>query len=97
MHDMQFVEIMHALVSICWVDSNDSVGCWTQVEANANALVVSTENITQNWYAGDNRSMLIPNTLFRMGASAVILTNRRASASPCGIRLPCFETGTSPR
>lgn len=59
------------------------------MEANANALVVSTENITQNWYAGDKRSMLIPNTLFRMGASAVILTNRRAS--PCGITMPCFD------
>ena len=49
-----------------------------QVESGAYALVVSTENITQNWYAGDNRSMLIPNTLFRMGAAAVVLTNKRS-------------------
>lgn len=40
------------------------------------ALVVSTENITQNWYRGSDRSMLIPNTIFRMGSAAVILTNR---------------------
>ena len=39
------------------------------------ALVVSTENITQNWYRGNERSMLIPNTIFRMGAAAVLLTN----------------------
>lgn len=52
--------------------------CKPQVESGAYALVVSTENITQNWYAGDNRSMLIPNTLFRMGASAVVLTNKRS-------------------
>ena len=31
------------------------------------ALVVSTENITQNWYRGNDRSMLIPNCIFRMG------------------------------
>jgi 3-ketoacyl-CoA synthase len=40
------------------------------------ALVVSTENITQNWYRGNERSMLIPNTIFRMGSAAVLLTNR---------------------
>ena len=50
-----------------------------QVERNANALVVSTENITLNWYPGDDRSMLIPNTLFRMGCAAVVLTNRPAA------------------
>jgi 3-oxoacyl-[acyl-carrier-protein] synthase III len=50
-----------------------------QVERSANALVVSTENITLNWYPGDDRSMLIPNTLFRMGCAAVVLTNRPAA------------------
>ncbi|GHP06017.1 hypothetical protein PPROV_000476400 [Pycnococcus provasolii] len=40
------------------------------------ALVVSTENITQNWYFGNDRSMLIPNTLFRVGASAVVMSSR---------------------
>ena len=32
--------------------------------------------VVQNWYLGDDRSMLIPNTLFRMGGAAMILTNR---------------------
>ena len=32
--------------------------------------------LLQNWYLGDERSMLIPNTLFRMGGAAMILTNR---------------------
>ena len=41
-------------------------------------LVCSTENVTGNWYLGAERSMLIPNTLFRMGGAAVILTNRLA-------------------
>lgn len=40
------------------------------------ALVVSTENITQNWYRGNERSMLIPNTIFRMGAAAILLSNK---------------------
>jgi 3-ketoacyl-CoA synthase len=30
----------------------------------------------QNWYLGNDRSMLIPNTLFRMGGAAMVLTNR---------------------
>jgi 3-ketoacyl-CoA synthase len=45
-------------------------------EPNSRALVVSTENITLNWYSGNERSMLIPNTLFRMGGAGVLLTNR---------------------
>lgn len=44
------------------------------------ALVVSTENITQNWYQGNERSMLIPNTIFRMGGAAMLLTNKRSEA-----------------
>jgi len=46
----------------------------------ANALVVSTENITQNWYNGDEKSMMLSNTIFRMGGSAVMLTNKRKYA-----------------
>ena len=49
--------------------------------------MVSTENMTQNWYAGDNRSMLIPNTLFRMGAAAVVLTNKRSKRSAAKYQL----------
>lgn len=47
-------------------------------EPNSRALVVSTENITLNWYSGNDRSMLIPNTLFRMGGAAILLSNRPA-------------------
>ncbi|XP_047939613.1 3-ketoacyl-CoA synthase 4-like [Salvia hispanica] len=49
-----------------------------QLHRNTYAAVVSTENITQNWYFGNKKSMLIPNCLFRMGASAVLLSNRRS-------------------
>ena len=44
---------------------------------NMRALVVSTENITQNWYRGNDRSMLLSNCLFRCGAAAVLMSNRR--------------------
>ncbi|OMO99659.1 FAE1/Type III polyketide synthase-like protein [Corchorus olitorius] len=47
-----------------------------QVNRNSYALVVSTENITNNWYSGNNRSMLIPNCLFRVGGAAILLSNR---------------------
>merc|ERR1719453_1621841 len=44
---------------------------------NCRALVVSTENITQNWYRGNEKSMLLSNCLFRCGAAALLLSNRR--------------------
>ncbi|KAK3195490.1 hypothetical protein Dsin_026800 [Dipteronia sinensis] len=47
-----------------------------QVQRNTYAVVVSTENITQNWYFGNKKSMLIPNCLFRVGGAAVLLSNK---------------------
>ncbi|XP_076900389.1 3-ketoacyl-CoA synthase 20-like [Bidens hawaiensis] len=47
-----------------------------QVNKDSYALVVSMENITLNWYFGNNRSMLLTNCLFRMGGAAVLLSNR---------------------
>ena len=41
-------------------------------------LVVSTENLTYNWYPGTDRSMLVTNTIFRVGGAAVLLSNRAA-------------------
>ncbi|EEF45198.1 3-ketoacyl-CoA synthase 11 [Ricinus communis] len=47
-----------------------------QVQPNSYALVVSMENITLNWYFGNDRSMLVSNCLFRMGGAAILLSNR---------------------
>lgn len=47
-----------------------------QVHRNTYAVVVSTENITQNWYFGNKKSMLIANCLFRVGGSAILLSNK---------------------
>ncbi|EER89567.1 3-ketoacyl-CoA synthase 5 [Sorghum bicolor] len=46
----------------------------------ANALVVSTENVTCNYYVGKKRSMQLTNILFRMGGAAVLLSNSSANA-----------------
>ncbi|KAI3811507.1 hypothetical protein L1987_21231 [Smallanthus sonchifolius] len=41
------------------------------------AVVVSTEMVAYNWYPGRDRGMLIPNCFFRMGCSALLMSNRR--------------------
>jgi hypothetical protein len=51
-----------------------------RLRPNTYALVVSTENITQNMYNGTQRSMLIPNVIFRVGGAAMLLTNKSSEA-----------------
>lgn len=46
-----------------------------QVRPRTYAVVVSTENITLNWYRGNEKYMLVSNCLFRMGGSACLLSN----------------------
>ncbi|KAL0333637.1 UNVERIFIED_CONTAM: 3-ketoacyl-CoA synthase 10 [Sesamum angustifolium] len=41
------------------------------------ALIVSTEVIGATWYGGNELDMLLPNCFLRMGAAAVLLSNRR--------------------
>ncbi|CDP04806.1 unnamed protein product [Coffea canephora] len=49
-----------------------------QAHPNTYALVISMENITLNWYIGNERSMLVSNCLFRMGGAAILLSNKRS-------------------
>ncbi|KHN20977.1 3-ketoacyl-CoA synthase 4 [Glycine soja] len=58
-----------------------------QVHRNTYAVVVSTENITQNWYFGNKKSMLIPNCLFRVGCSVLLLSNKPADRRRAKYRL----------
>jgi 3-ketoacyl-CoA synthase len=51
-----------------------------ELKPNTYALVVSTENITQNMYNGTQRSMLIPNVIFRVGGAVMLLSNKRKEA-----------------
>ena len=46
----------------------------------ARALVVSTETLTPNYYHGNERAMLLPYCLFRMGGAAVLLSTSPAKA-----------------
>jgi len=48
-----------------------------QLFPDSYALVVSTENLTFNWYPGTNKGMLVTNTLFRVGGAALLLSNKR--------------------
>eukprot|EP00928_Gymnodinium_smaydae_P039216 TRINITY_DN26831_c0_g1_i1.p1 TRINITY_DN26831_c0_g1~~TRINITY_DN26831_c0_g1_i1.p1 ORF type:complete len:574 (-),score=71.38 TRINITY_DN26831_c0_g1_i1:178-1899(-) len=48
-----------------------------QNQPGSRALVISTENITQNLYKGNEKSMLLQNTLFRCGGCALLLSSRR--------------------
>ena len=48
--------------------------------AGANVLIFNHENITHNWYSGNERSMLITNCLFRASGAAVLMTNARKRA-----------------
>ncbi|KAL0783764.1 hypothetical protein Bca101_000009 [Brassica carinata] len=59
------------------------------LKANPNscAVVVSTENITLNWYFGNDRSMLLCNCLFQMGGAAILLSNRRQDRSKSKYKL----------
>ncbi|KAL8229267.1 hypothetical protein R6Q57_014167 [Mikania cordata] len=58
-----------------------------QVLPNSNAVVVSTEIITPNYYQGNERAMLLPNCLFRMGAAALLLSNKRRERSRAKYKL----------
>lgn len=58
-----------------------------QVNPNSYALVISMENITLNWYFGNDRSKLVSNCLFRMGGAAVLLSNKSSDRRRSKYRL----------
>ncbi|KIZ01890.1 3-ketoacyl-CoA synthase 19 [Monoraphidium neglectum] len=51
-----------------------------QIYPNSYALVVSHENLTSNWYPGSDRSMLVPNCIFRSNGAAILLSNRSSES-----------------
>lgn len=57
------------------------------IHPDSNALIVSTEIITPNYYQGNERAMLLPNCLFRMGGAAILLSNKRKDRARSKYRL----------
>ncbi|XP_020110264.1 3-ketoacyl-CoA synthase 6-like [Ananas comosus] len=59
-----------------------------RVQPDSTVLVFSTEIIVSPaWYTGTQRSMLIPNCLFRMGGAAILLSNRPRHRADAKYRL----------
>ncbi|KAI4380052.1 hypothetical protein MLD38_006281 [Melastoma candidum] len=58
-----------------------------QVHPNSYAVVISMENITLNWYFGNDRSKLVSNCLFRMGGAAILLSNKSSDRRRSKYRL----------
>ena len=57
---------------------------------NLYALVVTTESMAPNWYSGNDKSMILPNCLFRSGGCAILLTNKRALKHRAMFRFKCL-------
>ncbi|GAB2265313.1 hypothetical protein Dimus_000377 [Dionaea muscipula] len=43
---------------------------------DGNAVILSTELLTSGWYPGNEQAKLVLNCVFRMGAAAILLSNR---------------------
>ncbi|KAJ4834000.1 3-ketoacyl-CoA synthase 12 [Turnera subulata] len=57
---------------------------------NVNALVVTSESLSPNWYAGNDRSMILANCLFRSGGCAILLSNKTALKHKAMFKLKCL-------
>ncbi|WKA06955.1 hypothetical protein VitviT2T_024830 [Vitis vinifera] len=58
-----------------------------KVHKNSYAIVLSTEITSAGWYAGNDKSKLLSNCIFRMGGAAILLTNREEMKKTSKYRL----------
>lgn len=58
-----------------------------KVHKNSNAVILSTEILSNGWYAGKDRSMMVLNCLFRSGSAAILITNKRSAKKDSKYRL----------
>ncbi|KAF2300444.1 hypothetical protein GH714_013383 [Hevea brasiliensis] len=61
-----------------------------KTQKNLYALVITSESLSANWYSGNERSMILANCLFRVGGSAILLTNKRALKHRTMFKLKCL-------
>ena len=64
-----------------------AAGCLRAANRGTYAIVLSTENIIENWYFGNYEPMLVSNILFRMGCGVVLLSNKRSDRHRAKYRL----------
>ncbi|GLT67118.1 hypothetical protein SLA2020_394480 [Shorea laevis] len=57
---------------------------------NVNALLVTSESLSPNWYAGNDKSMILANCLFRCGGCVILLTNNRTLKHRAMFKLKCL-------
>ncbi|XP_010471130.1 PREDICTED: 3-ketoacyl-CoA synthase 7-like [Camelina sativa] len=57
------------------------------IHGDSLALVLSLEAVSPNGYRGKSKSMLIANTIFRMGGAAILLSNRKQDINKAKYKL----------
>lgn len=61
-----------------------------KAQKNLNALVISSESLSLGWYAGNDRSMILANCLFRVGGCTILLTNKSSLRDKAMLKLKCL-------
>ena len=57
---------------------------------NSLAMIVSSNNISQSWYAKNEKSVMVTNCLFRAGGVAIQLTNKKIYKRSAKLKLLCM-------
>ncbi|GKE64589.1 3-ketoacyl-CoA synthase 5-like protein [Tanacetum coccineum] len=50
-----------------------------KIHKNSNAVILSTEILSNGWYSGKDRSMMVLNCLFRSGSAAILISNKASA------------------
>lgn len=58
-----------------------------KVHKNSYAVLVSTENLTMNRYEGNDKPMMMSNCLFRVGGTALLMSNKPSDAGRAKMKL----------
>ncbi|KAL4575909.1 hypothetical protein LXL04_011996 [Taraxacum kok-saghyz] len=58
-----------------------------KVHKNSNAVILSTEILSNGWYAGKDKSMMVLNCIFRSGSAAVLISNKKSAKKNSKYRL----------